>query len=311
MGNMVHVEDPPTHDLISLPPIKGTGDDDEDEVEIERERQRLVYNALSKSRQGSRRFSNIGFQPQGAKKQINKERVAALLAKINDAENSSVPDWEIRQQKVKVGRVNKKILNRSNTAAQIAMALLEKKLSAAIRNNYRDDVDSLADKKMLTTRILLPFYKMSDVKHFLDIFQKVDEDYSGDLDPDEWCKFFTSLNKTVTEQQARAIFNRVDVHGDGFLSIRDLIPVVFSKASKEVRSVIVTYVEAEVSKRKIVGKDFLKESDLQLLFQHYDENVVGFVPVSLLRDKVRAMQLPEVASYEVLASMKEMEDDEM
>lgn len=74
---------------------------------------------------------------------------------------------------------------------------------------------------------------------------------------------------------------------------------------------IVTYIETEVSKRKIVGKDFLKEADLESLFQHYDENVVGFVPVSILREKVRAMQLPEIAYYEVMSSMKDMEDDEM
>jgi Ca2+-binding EF-hand superfamily protein len=115
----------------------------------------------------------------------------------------------------------------------------------------------------------------------------------------------------VTQQQARGIFNRVDVNGEGCLSIEDLIPVVFGKASKEVQKMIVTYIEAEVSKRKIVGKDFLKEIDLENLFEHYDENVVGFIPVALLRDKVKSMQLPEAANYEVLLSMKEMEDDEM
>lgn len=115
----------------------------------------------------------------------------------------------------------------------------------------------------------------------------------------------------MTLQQARAIFNRVDVNGEGCLSIQDLIPVVFGQATKEIQRAIVMYIEAEVSKRKIVGKDFLKESDLECLFEHYDENVVGFVPVSFLREKVKCMQLPEAANYEVLQTMKDMEDDEM
>lgn len=34
-------------------------------------------------------------------------------------------------------------------------------------------------KKMLTTRILLPYYTIEDVHHFMDIFVKVDEDFSG------------------------------------------------------------------------------------------------------------------------------------
>ena len=178
MGDMIDIKEPPRHDLISLPKIKGTGDDDEDEEEIERERQQQVYNALSKSRQSGRRFSNIGFQ--GPAKTVNKERVIKLMAKISDAETTGVPDWEIQQTKRKSVRVNRKTLHRSNTAAQIATVMLEKKLGAAIKNSFRHAMDNTEEKKTLTNRMLLPYYKMSDVRHFLDIFQKVDEDYSGE-----------------------------------------------------------------------------------------------------------------------------------
>ena len=179
IGNMINIKEPPTHDLVSLPPIKGTGeDDDEDEEEVERERKRLVYNALSRSQQGSRHFGSGDLQ-HGEKREVNREKVVALMKRVNDAETTGLPDWELRQQKVKVGRVQKKVLHRSNTAAEVATALLEKRLSAAIRNSYRNVMDGSLDKKILTPRMLLPFYKMSDVKHFLDIFQKVDEDYSG------------------------------------------------------------------------------------------------------------------------------------
>jgi hypothetical protein len=41
-------------------------------------------------------------------------------------------------------------------------------------------------RQHLTTRMLLPYYKIEDVKNFMDTFSKVDEDFSGDLDIDEW-----------------------------------------------------------------------------------------------------------------------------
>jgi hypothetical protein len=180
MGDMIQIIEPPTHDLISLPPIKGTGDDDDDDDEaIERARQQLVYNALSKSRSGSRRMSNIGYSKSNVK-ELNKEKVIALMQRIHDAESSSVPDWELKQYDSSKPRERKKTLRRSHTAAEIETSVLEKKLGAAIRSSYRT-LDTGGEKKILSTRILLPFYKMADVKHFLDIFQKVDEDYSGTI----------------------------------------------------------------------------------------------------------------------------------
>lgn len=179
MGDMIQINSPPTHDLISLPPIKGTGDE-EDEEEIERIRQQMVYEALAKSRQGSRRMSNIGNTSNSGVKELNREKVVALMQRIHDAEKGGVPDWELKQFDPAKPRVRKKTLKRSYTAAEIETSVLEKKLGAAIRNSYRHTLDSGNGKKILTTRMLLPYYKMADVKHFLDIFQKVDEDYSGE-----------------------------------------------------------------------------------------------------------------------------------
>ncbi|MCL4419262.1 hypothetical protein M1146_04125, partial [Patescibacteria group bacterium] len=42
----------------------------------------------------------------------------------------------------------------------------------------------------LTTRQLLPYYKLESVHQFMDIFAKVDENFSGDLDVNEWIRLF-------------------------------------------------------------------------------------------------------------------------
>ena len=113
---------------------------------------------------------------------------------------------------------------------------------------------------------------------------------SGDLDIDEWCNFFTALAKNINRKQARIIFNRVDVAGKGTLSVRDLIPVVFGSCNKSVQSKIYQYIECELSKRKIYGKDLIRENDLEKLFDHYDHDAVGFISAGYLREKIKSYQ---------------------
>jgi Ca2+-binding EF-hand superfamily protein len=66
----------------------------------------------------------------------------------------------------------------------------------------------------------------------MDIFAKVDENFSGDLDVNEWIRLFTSLNESVPVLEARMIFMKIDKDSDGFLTMRELIPVVFNKATQ-------------------------------------------------------------------------------
>ncbi|RYG66230.1 EF-hand domain-containing protein [archaeon] len=54
----------------------------------------------------------------------------------------------------------------------------------------------------------------------------MDENFSGDLDVNEWIRLFTSLNQAVPVQEARMIFLKIDKDNDGHLSMRELIPVV-------------------------------------------------------------------------------------
>jgi hypothetical protein len=56
--------------------------------------------------------------------------------------------------------------------------------AAAVADNAEDystllESNTNKNAKALTTRFLLPFYKIDDVRKFVDIFTKVDEDFSG------------------------------------------------------------------------------------------------------------------------------------
>lgn len=164
----------------------------------------------------------------------------------------------------------------------------------------------------LTTRQLLPYYKLETVHQFMDIFAKVDENFSGDLDVNEWIKLFSSLNESVPEQEARMIFMKIDKDNDGVLSMRELIPVVFNKASKDQQRLIIQYAEMELTKKvdadsapKVTG------TDLEFLFEAYDSENVGFVDVVVIKDRIRRMRISEQALFFFMEMIADMADDEM
>ena len=130
------------------------------------------------------------------------------------------------------GRRNNNANSKEKGSTLAAQEILENKLAQAIKDEYKtssiinsaltkaavnDDLPRkiMNTKKNLTTRFLLPFYKLDDVKKFVDIFATVDDDFSGDLDSNEWVRLFASLNKTITPQEARMIFLKIDKNNDG------------------------------------------------------------------------------------------------
>jgi WD40 repeat protein len=165
----------------------------------------------------------------------------------------------------------------------------------------------------LTTRQLLPYYRLESVHQFMDIFAKVDENFSGDLDVNEWIRLFTSLNESIPAQEARMIFMKIDKDGDGFLSIRELIPVVFNKATREQLKLIVQYAELELTKKiEIENIPKVSTNDLEFLFEAYDMDNVGFVDVSLIKERIRNMRLSENALFFFMELIgPDLADDEM
>lgn len=179
---------------------------------------------------------------------LKKDKIEALMSKVKDANETSIPDWEIRQIENLTRWRKRGGIKRVDSAVTSEVALLEKKLLNSLKLSFVGKGPN-SEKKILTTRSLLPFYKMADVKHFVQIFQKVDEDYSGYLDVNEWVKFFSSLNK-VSDRHAREIFMQVDKKNVGLIGIVDLIPVVFNQANKEQQKLITQFVEGEITKKK-------------------------------------------------------------
>jgi Ca2+-binding EF-hand superfamily protein len=251
--------------------------------------------------------------------ELDMNKVSALMQRMSEAVDSGSADHsESSSQRVSskygssaaAGSKARKPIKRMASAAESNEALLEKRLVAAIRSANTTRIED-TQRSDLNTRQLLPFYKLDDVHHFIEIFQKVDEDYSGDLDVEEWCNFFLALDKNVSRKQARTIFNHLNPSGSGCLTVTDLLPVVFSNANKVMMALIAKHVEQELSRRKVKGSNFLTESDLTALFEYYDVDAVGFVEARFLREKIRTFQMSDSIYFSIIDGLRGVGDDEM
>lgn len=248
---------------------------------------------------------------------LNYNRIANYMHKLDDAlDLDNIPEWEKRSTARRLLLRHRKKLKSLEASAHAKMVALEKRLAESIKQVFRIVGANAVDRKNsvlkpLTTRALLPFYKLEDVDHFLDIFNKVDTDFSGDLDPEEWTNFFTAMNRSVSHQEAQVMFLKMDANEDGVLSIRELVPMVFDKARKEQLRQILYYVESEVMRKRHKGKDNFTPIDLEALFDFYDSEVVGFVAISAIRERLQLMDLPGDAEDYFTKVMSGMEDDEM
>lgn len=240
---------------------------------------------------------------------LNREKLLATMKKVIVAENDSVPEWEKRHSEQAIKNRNAKLRKKKGASnSQISILLLERKLIHAIKSLHAE-VETRGNER-LTSRMLLPHYKLADLKNFLHIFQSVDEDYSGDLDVEEWIKFFHAMNRSVSQQQARMMFNKVDQNGDGFLSVCDLVPVIFSNALPEQRALILRFLELELSKRKLVGNQTLAEEEIERMFEAYDSKLCGFLKVSVIREKIKSYALPDSAHVAIMSILNENYEDE-
>lgn len=237
---------------------------------------------------------------------LDMEQLADLTVKV-DAALDLGSDYE---------RLRLKSKNRKKGKSTISLAsknVLERKLMQAIKDIHRpvDQTAKTSDKKVtLTNKMLLPFYKVEDVRHYMDIFSAVDIDFSGDLDVHEWVKLFTSMDKSQSAHEARMIFMQLNKAGDGVLTSKDLIPIIFNKANKEQMTLIQLYVDSEIIQKRN-DEHCLSHAEVAQLFECYDVDAIGFVPVETIRDRIRAMQLPEAAHFAFMDSIAKMEEDEM
>ena len=123
----------------------------------------------------------------GEVKVLRRAHINRLIDKVRmacqDGEEAETPSGTLQGHRG-VGRKKAFALTRAQREA------LGRKVLHAIRDCYADkgaaekrssdDTDKSA-RLALTTRALLPFYKFDDVKNFMEVFHKVDHDFSGDL----------------------------------------------------------------------------------------------------------------------------------
>jgi len=210
---------------------------------------------------------------------------------------------------------NAKKRKKNSIISQAVKNTLELKLRNAIKDVHKSVKASFVNpdspsKFVLTTRMLLPYYKLENVKQFMDIFSSVDQDFSGDLDVNEWVNLFIKMDSGQSAHNARMIFLQLDRSGDGYLSMKELVPIVFNKASKQQKKLILRYADSEILKKRN-DEHALTPAEVTLLFECYDVDSTGFVTVSLIRDRIRAMSLPEYAHFGFMDQISYLEEDEM
>lgn len=313
-GKMLQCNQHPAHgDVVDLPLLVGkeAGDD------VEEDSSRPKIEVLQRGRNLSRRSANVGMgrYDNTSVKRLDKERIANIMQKVTDASLEATPDWEKtldsnRRRLAKRSHKEKK--GDCYTNQHEVMLALERKLKYAMMSAHQGvDSDTMEVRKNLTTRDLLPFYQISDLKNFIEIFVRVDDDFSGDLNVNEWLEFFISFNESVTGAQARRMFAKMDEDADGFLSLRDLVPVIFNRAKKEQVTLILKYLEAEVCTKKVTKKEYVLKEDLNTMFACYDVDLIGFVEVKRIKDKIRSFRMSDQAHLAIFAMFMGYEDDEM
>jgi hypothetical protein len=107
---------------------------------------------------------------------LDPDLIAACTAKVENAMNIG-PEYDVR---TKDGRIKKRGKHRV-MISQASKLALEKKLQLAIKDIHRPvTASSLSPGKkiVLTNRMLLPYYKVEDIRHYMDVFTAVDIDFS-------------------------------------------------------------------------------------------------------------------------------------
>lgn len=301
---------------ISLPSISLKDDDDDDD---DGEKETVGSTPQKKERRITQYSKPSTPLKQEEKKTLNTEKIEKMLKKVTDAENESIPEWELASYRKRDMKLKNSIRRqRSDNAKHSHQTIvgLERKLAMSIKRVHATDggdAEGLSvEKVVLKPRDLVPNYKVVDVKNFVDAFFQVDKNMSGLLDVDEWVEFFLTMNKSMTAQAARQLFSHVDSNRDGVLSLHELVPVMFSQATPAQVSLILKYIDEEVTRNmKTYKKDAIYKEDMVVLFEGYDADNIGYIKVQLVRDKLVQFHLPVAAQLAFTQKLKDMEDDDM
>ncbi|KAF1318194.1 hypothetical protein FI667_g14145, partial [Globisporangium splendens] len=102
-----------------------------------------------------------------------------------------------------------------------------------------------------------PFYTVKQVIEFGNIITRFDEDFSGDIDQQEWASMLQSFRPIFghSDQEAtEKLFRSLDRDDSGRISLREILPAMFSKATPEqlqhMKLFLNTHTEADDKKPK-------------------------------------------------------------
>jgi Ca2+-binding EF-hand superfamily protein len=95
------------------------------------------------------------------------------------------------------------------------------------------------------------------------------------------------------------------------LTVKDLVPIVFSKADKQQQDLVANYLEDQIAKTGLKGREGVTSLEIEALFECYDSDHIGYITVRLLREKVKGLKLPLTAHSTVSQSFADFEDDEL
>jgi Ca2+-binding EF-hand superfamily protein len=124
------------------------------------------------------------------------------------------------------------------------------------------------------------------VDSFIQIFLKVDENFSGELNLNEWIRLFSTMHRNVTEIEARKMFYKIDKNSDGLIQLQELIPIVFPKADKLQLKLILKEANSYLSDVEF-KVPLLRSDEVDELFNCYDFNKTNYVLVGFIRERVR------------------------
>lgn len=308
--SMVYVLPPPAHDDVTLPKNATTEQDDPEEVLRTEEAKRKFRLDMSSSM--------VSPEAEAMRRPLDKKHIERILTKVNEAVESN-PEWE---SKLRENALKKQEQRRKNTKEKISVQArdaIERRLHDAIKSKLKLDRDeapaetTTAKKPVLTARALLPSYKMSDVKGFLEVFTRTDEDFTGDLNINEWVKLFALFSKSIPAHECKLLFLQIDTKNEGVLTFRDIVPIVFTKADKTQMKLIISYLESEISTKSSTGKQHIcvTVAEIDQLFDCYDTDNIGFVAVNYIRERIRGMAMPEPVQFAFMESIIDLEEDEM
>ena len=162
---------------------------------------------------------------------------ASALPRRRDDDGSASSDDESRSSAAHLSRSTSRHMERMAAAMQTAdgpegrrPSRAPRRSSSIYRGGGRGSVAG-APAKVDIEQVVKPHYTMADVESFRDSFNFVDVDLSGMINMEEWFLFLGRMNQKLSPIESQLLFLHIDKDRDGEITMRELLAIVFQKAT--------------------------------------------------------------------------------